>query len=239
MKIPDNRAGFTLLELIVSLTIIAIIVVVIQNGFHIGARVWEKGESAVDRLQRYRFGLELVQGQISSAFPLLPNEHIKRTSDTVFNGDDSSLEFSSCISLVPGIPSGIVRVWYRVETEDDGGKALLFSENRFFPPPSTSVQDRPEEEEWHVILSDIKDLRFDYLPSLPPTDEADEMPFFKLIASLDNQPDGTSFWQSSWESTQQLRLPLAVRIRFEADEKSAPFYLIVPVGKAKEDDAKA
>ena len=217
MRMPDKSCGFTLLELIISLTIIAIIVMVIQNGFHISVRAWEKGESAVDRLQRYRVGLELIQEQLSSAFPVTANENVKDASGAVFKGDESSLEFSSCISLVPGIPSGMVRVWYRVETEDDGGKTLSFSEERFFPPPSVSVQAKSEAEQWHVILSGVKEVGFEYMETLPP----------------DNQTDEESFWQPSWVLNQQGRLPLAVRVRFQADEKSAPFHLVFPVGRLK------
>ena len=182
---PDRRAGFTLLELIISMTIIAIIVVVIQNGFHISIRAWEKGESAVDKQQRYRLVLELIQGQLSSssAFPGPANGEVREDAHVVFKGTESSVKFSSRISLVPGTPPGMVRAWYRIETADDGKKALSFSEERFFTSPTISVQDRSMEEQWHVLLSGIQEFSFEYLPSLPS----------------DNETDEGSFWQPSWE----------------------------------------
>lgn len=228
---PDKNTGFTLLELIISLTIIAIIVTVVQNGFHISTRAWEKGETAVDRLQAYRFGLELIQAQLSSASPMPATENVGEASDSVFTGDESSMEFSARTSLIPGIPSGMVRVWYRVDKAEDGGKTLSFMEERFFSSPSLTGQDRPAEKDWHVLLSGIKDLAFDYLPSIPTDDETGETPLVYLTLSPEIQSDETSLWQSSWESTQQRSLPLAVRVRFQADEKSAPLYLVVPVGR--------
>ncbi len=211
---PDKRAGFTLLELIISLIIIGIIVIVIQNGFHICIRAWEKGESAIDSQQRYRFVLELIRRQLCSGVSVSADEEAGEGSGGVFKGDDATLEFASRISLVPGTPPGKVRVWYRVETAEDGGKALSFREDRFFSFPALSDEDQPMEEEWHVLLSGIKECSFEYLPTLPPDDQTTE-----------------SFWQSSWEPGQEKGLPLAVRVRFQADEKSAPLYLVVPVGK--------
>ena len=54
MKRSEASAGFTLLELIISLTIIAVIAVMVQNGFRLSVSAWEKGESAVEEQQRYR-----------------------------------------------------------------------------------------------------------------------------------------------------------------------------------------
>jgi len=240
MKMPDKRSGFTLLELIISLTIIAVIVTVIQNGFHIGIRAWEKGESAIEEQQRYRFVLELIQEQLASAFPVPQDVNLTEDSNPGFRGEASLLEFVSRTSLVPGSPSGVSRVWYRVEDEDDGTRALSFRESRLISSLTTSSDDQPEEEDWHVLLSGVKELTFDYLPVMPSDYQMEEGFFNTLpILSVDGVADETSLWQTSFESNPQQRLPLAVRVRFQADEKSALLYLIVPVGKAKEDGAKA
>ena len=213
MKRPDTSAGFTLLELIISLTIIAIIAMIVQNGFRLSVSAWEKGESAIEDQQRYRYVLELIQRQLSSSLPHASSEKVKTDLDVVFKGDDASLEFVSRMSLIPGDSSGMIRVRYRVETEEDG-KSVLFSESHLVDRLSVSSQDEPGEEDWHVLLSGIRDFAFDYLAGLPMED--------------------ASFWESSWgDSDERKGLPLALRVRFQAGEASMPLYLMVPIGKGK------
>jgi general secretion pathway protein J len=217
MKRPDTSAGFTLLELIISLTIIAIIAMMVQNGFRLSVSAWEKGESAIEDQQQYRYVLELIQGQLSSSLPHTSSQRVKKDSEVVFRGDDASLEFVSRMSLLSENSSGMIRVRYRVEVKDDK-RSVLFAENNLIERLGVSSQDGPGEEEWHILLSGIHDFAFDYLAGLPTEDALDD----------------PSFWESSWGDSDERRgLPLALRVRFQADEESMPLYLMVPIGKGK------
>ena len=217
MKRPNTSAGFTLLELIISLTIIAVIAMMVQNGFKLSVGAWEKGESAIEDQQRYRYVLELIQQQLSSSLLHTSMGRVKTDPDVVFRGDEASLEFVSRMSLLPGDSSGMIRVRYRVEVKDDG-QSVLFAENRLVDRLRDSSQDEPRGEDWHPLLSNIHDFAFEYLAGPPPEGPLDD----------------TSFWESSWgESGQQKGLPLAVRVRFQDNEASSPLYLMVPVGKGK------
>jgi prepilin-type N-terminal cleavage/methylation domain-containing protein len=217
MKRCDATAGFTLLELIISLTIIAIIAMLVQNGFKLSVNTWEKGEAAIEDQQQYRVVLELIRRQLSSSLPNTSSERVKIHPDVFFKGDDASLEFISRMSLIPGDSSGRIRVRYRVEMEDDR-KSVSFVESGLIDRLRVSSQDEPGEEDWHVLLSDIRDFTFEYLTRFPPEDDLDD----------------SSFWESSWgESDKQKRFPLALRIRFQANEESSPLYLMVPIGKGK------
>src|SRR2546421_10234157 len=82
-------AGFTLLEVLVSLTIMAIITSVAFAGLSIGIDTWHRGTRRIDELDR-RFLLErIIQRQIAFA-------------DQVFAGDEFHLEFSTTYSLANG-----------------------------------------------------------------------------------------------------------------------------------------
>ena len=217
MKRSETSAGFTLLELIISLTIIALVAILVQNGFRLSVSAWEKGESAIEDQQRYRYALEMMQRQLSSSLPHASSEKVKTESDVVFKGDDVSLEFVSRISLISGDSSGMLRVRYRVEVEDDG-KSVLFAEADLVDRLGVSAEDEPVEEDWHILLSDIHDFAFDYLAGVPAEDFMED----------------ASFWESSWgDSGERKGLPLALRVRFQADEESMPLYLMVPIGKGK------
>lgn len=215
MKRPDTSAGFTLLELIISLTIIAIIAMMVQNGFRLSVGAWEKGESAIEEQQRYRYALELIQRQLSSCLPHTSSKKVKTDSDVVFKGDDASLEFVSRMSLLSRESSGMIRVRYHVEVKDDG-KSVLLAESRLVDRLSLSFQDEPGEEDWHTLLSGLRDFTFDYLTGLATED---------ILGDASN-------WESSWgDSDEHKGLPLALRVRFQANEKLKPLYLVIPVGK--------
>ena len=65
----DSSKGFTLLELLISLTIIGLILVIIFGALRIGVRAWEKGERDVESHQRRRVVLGLVKRQFASTYP--------------------------------------------------------------------------------------------------------------------------------------------------------------------------
>src|SRR2546423_8471650 len=88
--------GFTLLEVLVSLTIMALITSVAFAGLSIGIDSWHRGSRKIDELDR-RFALErVIQRQIA-------------TANQIFRGDRDQLEFSTTYSLanVSGDPEWV------------------------------------------------------------------------------------------------------------------------------------
>ena len=106
LKSPTHvNRGFTLLEVLVSMTIMALITGVAFAGFAIAINSWERGSKKIDELDR-RFAVErLLQRQISLAYP------------GVFRGAERRLEFISSYSLANG-PGYPVRVKYESDGND-------------------------------------------------------------------------------------------------------------------------
>lgn len=70
MKRVNNQSGFTLLELIVSLAIIALIAGISMGGVRLGISAREIGEERADIYQRLRFIGEQISQKIKSTHPL-------------------------------------------------------------------------------------------------------------------------------------------------------------------------
>jgi prepilin-type N-terminal cleavage/methylation domain-containing protein len=106
LKSPTHvNRGFTLLEVLVSLTIMGLITGVAFAGFAIAINSWERGSKKIDELDR-RFAVErLLQRQIGLAYP------------TEFRGNERRLEFISSYSLANG-PGYPVRVKYESDGND-------------------------------------------------------------------------------------------------------------------------
>jgi prepilin-type N-terminal cleavage/methylation domain-containing protein len=111
-RLTRSNYGFTLLEVLVSLTIMALIISVAFAGLSIGIDSWHRGSRKIDELDR-RFAIErVVRRQIALA-------------DHVFRGDRDQLEFSTTYSLANG-SGDPVWVKYVFESND-----LLYSETPF------------------------------------------------------------------------------------------------------------
>ena len=93
-----SSSGFTLLELLISLTILAVIVVIVFGALRVGVRAWEKGEKDIDARQRHRIVLDLFKRQLTS----ISLKKVRNAGKQPFllKGDNTFLEFISNVSLV-------------------------------------------------------------------------------------------------------------------------------------------
>jgi prepilin-type N-terminal cleavage/methylation domain-containing protein len=99
-----NDLGFTLIEVVVSLTIMGLIIAVASAGLVVGLDSWERGSQKIEELDQ-RFSVErLIQRQVSLAEP------------GMLKGDTRTVEFTSRYSMVNG-PGSLVFVTY---TFDEG-----------------------------------------------------------------------------------------------------------------------
>jgi prepilin-type N-terminal cleavage/methylation domain-containing protein len=62
-------SGFTLIEVIVTLTILGFIVLMISGTFRLGLSSWEKGDSIKEDYQKIRMISQLVSRQMKSLVP--------------------------------------------------------------------------------------------------------------------------------------------------------------------------
>lgn len=70
---PDYTFGFTLIELIISLTIISMLVLVIYMAFSIGVSVWEKQDEKSDTYKRHSIMVRLLEDDFSQVSPYTLN----------------------------------------------------------------------------------------------------------------------------------------------------------------------
>jgi general secretion pathway protein J len=121
-----GRDGFTLLELMISITMLGIIVLITAGAMRLGFRAVDTGEKKMERLERMRASLNIIDSQIQSEIPLTYNDDGARKY--AFKGTRESLRFPTNYSLWSG-QMGYVMVTYTVVSQDNGKQALYASEN--------------------------------------------------------------------------------------------------------------
>jgi len=105
-----NRRGFTLIELILSLSLVALVLLIALSSVRFAAGLWESGQKSADRGWIKRYFTTVFQAEVSSAFP-----YAGPGGDIVFSGTPSRVVFVSA-GFGEGLPWGGARlVEYGVE----------------------------------------------------------------------------------------------------------------------------
>ena len=203
--------GFTLLELLISLTIVGLIVVIIFGSLRVGIRAWEKGERDVESQQRKRIVLDLVKHQMSSI--CMKEVKGEDNSSFLFRGKDKSMEFVSLISLVPGNELGAVYVKYSVEEaekpEGDKGETFRYYEENIIFLEEGKDPGNVEEDKYIDLIPVAHNIGFEYMGQ--------------------GTAEEPSEWKEDWDPETEKGLPRAIRITFQEDPDKAPIHVIARI----------
>ncbi|HJN03286.1 MAG TPA: prepilin-type N-terminal cleavage/methylation domain-containing protein [Nitrospinota bacterium] len=153
--------GFTLLELIVTLTILTIIVVLAFGAFRLGIKAWETGDERVDFFYRMKYLVDLMGKEISSIHPYYFQQDNKNEDKKLaFQGQPNLISFiSSTKSSDLSLPTDKLRKVSFYFEEDK--KLLIMTEEiiQLYNPFSKTGKKKIRS----ITLSkDISDLRFRY-----------------------------------------------------------------------------
>ena len=208
VMLNGHSRGFTLLELLIALTIVAVIVVIVFGALRIGIRAWEKGERDVNVRQRQRIVLDLIKRQLVSIS--LSEVRGKDRQLLSLKGDAKSIEFVSHLPITPGIPFGLVYVKYAVKPVkgDDREHLTFYEKNVALFDEKTSTLD---DSNFSELLSGMKSIVFEYLKDRPGEAE--------------------SPWQKSWDPAVDKGVPRAVRVTLTENDEKAPVSVIAGAGE--------
>ena len=187
-----RTCGFTLLELLISLTILAVVIVIIFGAMRIGIRAWEKGERDVEDQQRKRVVFDLIKHQISSACPM---KKIQKEMGESFlmKGNSTSLEFLSYLPIFPSNAGCLVQVTYKVFEDEENGSEYLALSEKMAHLTSREEQNNGNgpDQHFYPLFSGAKGIHFAY---------------------LSKGEEGQAQWVDDWDGTKGDGFPLAVRL---------------------------
>lgn len=203
-----RREGFTLLEMVVSLAILAAIATFLVAAFRLTGQSMTRGEEEAVGMARLRAGTEILERAIRSADPLavLPAEG---TRVPYFRGESGRLRFLSAAA-----PSSISGGGFRLLSLSGADSprvtsGLLLSEAS--PLRAGGVDGWGGTDRPRVLIPGASEVTFRYSPG--PTE------------------DGKWEWMDEWDSREKKGLPAAVRLEFVAPSEGGPrrTALVVPV----------
>jgi general secretion pathway protein J len=109
--------GFTLVELVLALSIAAAVLVIVFGGLRVGLAAWGKGEARAARLDHARGVLVLLERTLDGAFPyhFVPAE--QREPRILFDGRPDRVTFAT---LTPPFPASVPIAFTAVSLSSEG-----------------------------------------------------------------------------------------------------------------------
>ena len=154
---PAEQPGFTLLEVLIATTLIAIMMLLLMGSLRIGVVSWESGEERFDRTSQMLTVQSFLRRHLSAAVPWRIGDPDRVGAQ--FIGNRYSFDY---VGFLPAqIKTGPYRFHFFVARQGDR-KSLRVSVKSLDP-----FEEEPKIEDLE-ILSAVDDVRFAYFPRLPP-----------------------------------------------------------------------
>lgn len=154
----NSAKGFTLLELMISIAVTAVIVIIIAGALRLGLKSVNSGEKRAEGIERVRTSLVIIDSQIQSEMPLTYKDE-NGALRYYFKGDRTSIEFPTNSSLWGG-QTGYVMATYNIEADSNGKPYLSLSENII----------GTESRKTAMLLDGFDEIYFEYFHK-DPTEE--------------------------------------------------------------------
>lgn len=194
--------GLTIIELLVSLTIFAIVAVAIYSVFSTGIVGWRKGEIAISLFHEIRLSLDRVAQEMRNQVSC---------NGVKLAGKADELYF---ISVIPFPEEGkskyrrLAKIRYVLEEGEDG--LTLFRERRWMP----SLEEASEEIDKMRLISRIKSFDFQYGEK--------EIEGGEVILT----------WQEAWEDKEKIPVAIKINLNIGGEiSKSLSRVIYLPYGE--------
>jgi len=200
--------GFTLLELVAALAILALIAGSVAVGIRLASGSIERGEAVAREASRLRAAVGIVERAIRSLDPMpLAAEG---EPAVYFSGEERKLRFLTAMAPATFSGGGMRLICFFERSGADGGLAVATAPP--FRPGGAGSWEGTEGS--RILVPGATELSFTY--SEGPT------------------KDGKWEWLPAWEPKEPGSLPAAVRVEFSAPGEDGPrknaFVVPIPAG---------
>ncbi len=145
-----GQAGFTLLELVVAITLMGLVLVVLYSGLRLGLNGWDSGEARAETTNRLRLVEEFLRRQLAQSMTVYWS-NARQEKIVVFAGQANRIEFVAPMLVQLG-QGGL----YRVRIESGDGR--LWMRWRPYLPADPNAGEERET----VLLEGVSNVEWAY-----------------------------------------------------------------------------
>jgi general secretion pathway protein J len=203
--VPIRRpSGFTLVEVLVAMTLFSLILTGLFGSLYASGRSWESAESRMVLNDQRRLVTTFVRQRIEQAVPLrIAGREEPRM---LFRGGADELDFVAPLPAHSG-GAGLHQLKLRVRTVVEGRRALILD---YVPVAGTDAQQRLDDQNAKSVevATELQSVEFAYHGS--------------------REPDVPPRWHDTWQDADVL--PEFVRLRFNVDRDQSSWpELLIPI----------
>jgi general secretion pathway protein J len=191
-----RQTGFTLLELLIAMTLMGLVLVMLYSGLRLGMRSWDIGELRAEKVNETRLVQEFIRRQLKQSMTVFRQDETEGRV-VEFVGGEKTLTMVAPMLTYLGLGGLYVIQFDVVETDGTGYLRMRWHPYR---PVITEADLTDEEDESTTLLAGVSDLQWSYFGA--------------------EQPDRDPDWYAQWENIQQR--PLLVRLRVVLQEETWP-----------------
>jgi len=203
-------AGFSLLELVIALALVAMIAALLTGSLSMAARTWDGGDKKAGDVASMRQAQEFLREQLTAELPLRLKKVVEMP--LMFSGEHDEIRYAA--ALPPRVQEG--GAWFfRLAVVKDGDKSRLVLERTYPDPTALENPQFAADAERSVLADGIAELTISYFGRDENATDAD-----------------TPTWRDRWDDKQ--RLPLLVKIEVKPEKGAAWPPLLVEPRRAPE-----
>lgn len=216
MKAPEAAAGFTLLELLVAMTVLGVLTGLLATGLSFGTRIWEREQTQLEQWAEMQLVEDVLRRTVGEAWPLnVPT--VADTEGVAFVGTSNSINFLGP-PPAQSQAGGIYQYGLLSRTGSEGASLVLTW--RLHSPDGTQRQGRrglvarirrqaSGEHKEVVLIDGVTNVEFSYFGG----------------GGDDIEPR----WSNRWEDAAKLPMLVRMHVRFPAgDRRRWPDLVIAP-----------
>jgi general secretion pathway protein J len=187
-----RSAGFTLIEVLIAMTLLGIMVVLLFSSMKICAESWQKGEDKITQVNDVAVVYQFFQHHLGIALPLWDDFSEEGNKVFAFQGRNQSLQFVSSFPA-SAKKAGLQR--FSLDLIKDGDEQVIQVSITPFYPVAEGEEWRKEEVD---LLRHVRSFSLNYYNV--------------------EDPQAEGMWQEDW--LDQETLPRLVKIKIERDDGS-------------------
>ena len=178
--------GFTLIEVIIAMTILSLILVLLFSTIFTANKSWRITEQKISQNDELRLVGHFIRRQISQNIPLMWID--QKDQKLIFEGKDNELNFTSTLPAHRG-GGGVQLITLKVNQTDELHHLDLYYRHA---SPDDSPFDKMDDIETVTLLENIKNIEFSYFGQ----EKIDEDPV----------------WRDEWQNNELLPMLISLKI---------------------------
>ncbi|HEW97343.1 MAG: hypothetical protein DRR16_21460 [Candidatus Parabeggiatoa sp. nov. 3] len=186
----QKSTGFTLLELLIALTLSTLVMLTLAIGMNIVFKEWNRSSNRLDDSLKKVLVLLQIERALEGAFPHTYKDSDENKHYIFFEGEEEQLTWVSTVS--PGRQAGLT-AWQLLPDEKEKGVQI-----RIVPAFASDPTERLEENATMVTALEGYQATFEYL-------------------YVDDKIEEDTKWVKEWSAKKLQALPHAIRVRLEND----------------------